>query len=236
MEADQIYRLIILNQTNSILVQDSNGNKLIEINEGNAESALNILQQNLPDLESYKRLVIKAKKGTSEKIPWAKGFCWMLETPVTVSTSSISLPSNNVGGISAVDYIGMMQKMMTDNFNLQVEKMKLEFDNKKDDFDKYVPIIRELKSLFTGESEAPLKSSISGPKKLVREMTEEEASEAITNHLVSISKKIKASQMLDLVSLLDSNVNLPSQIDDMNKLIEALNNDPKLLATALKFI
>ncbi len=238
MNKEQIFTLIESNKITIVRIDDFAGNKLAEVETTSPTTTINELEQLLPNFASYKKLVIRGKKGTHDT-PWTNGVKWQFEFDGVQSDSSkiAGLPLST--GIGAQEHIQMVIGMMKENNELTKQLLETKIKAENQDPAKWIPLIEIAAKMFGGQELRA--ASIAGTENNlqfgdVEKMSNDQISEQIQERLISLSKKINGSDMLKIVISLDDNPNIATQSKDIAIILKALIAKPYLLETALKFI
>jgi hypothetical protein len=239
MNTQQVLESIERSGCHILMIKDFGNNRLLEINCSSATQAAKELEEMLPNYSGYKKLLILGKKGT-EDTAWSKGYTWQLEfSNVAADGKQVAgIPMNT--GIGATEYIGMFERLMGQNFELQKTIIEQQTKLNNQDPTKWLPVIRELapalgfKTVAGTQTEA--KNSDLHFEDAGEQLNDEQISDATNSGLISLSKKISGNQMLKIVQALNANSKISEQADDIAKVLKALAEKPDLLPMALRFI
>lgn len=232
----QISQLISNNKCCVLQLKDMSDNTLLLINEKVFTDAVSQFEEHFPMFKNYRRIKVIAK--TEEKTNWAKGFVWQMEFPTDAVTIANPVPSNDSIGVK--EYIGMFKEMMTENNKITKELMEKSLQLNNNDPSKWIPLIQTAApylglapAAIAGPPPPGAAGATSEKAELhfgdTSKMTDEQISEKVGNILVSLSKKIKGGQMLNVVTALDSNPNIQSQVDKIAILMNVISKNPALL-------
>jgi len=236
MNKEQIINLIEVNKIIILKIEDFAGNTLTDLECNDTNHLIDEFESILGNFAGYKKLVIRGKDGKNGTT-WKSGCKWQYEFPGTEPDSRVAGIPVNTGGIGAQEYIGMYTSMMEKNNQTHRELLEERIKNNNSDPTKWMPLL-EIILPAMGLAE---KRGIAGTEKTlefgdVEKMTPEEIEQNIGDRLVSLSKKIKGSDMLRIIVALDENPQITKQSKDIAIILKALINKPHLLEMALKFI
>lgn len=241
MNKKQIFDLIESNSCVMAKLEDYAGNRLQECGPCATPQALvKELEEIIENFKGYKKLKIFAKKGTAET-PWSKGFIWAFEFDGETPTGTGFPAATPVNGVDVVTYIGTVTRHLEEMAKVQKELFELKMEKDKNDPTKWIPII-EMFGPSLGLKTNPARA-IAGPPKqelhfedIKTDLNEEQITDEIGKQLQDIGKKVKGSQMLVLLTMLNRNPDLKLNMDKINALLQAINKKPELLEMAMKFI
>lgn len=243
MTAAQIYILMQRNNCCEWMLMDYSNNKLCDHKSQECMAAVTALEDTLPAFAGYKRIQVLAKE--DKDTTWAKAYKWQLEfAPSQPLEKAVAASSHSDTTIGAVQYVNMMKDMMSENFKLQTQLMEKTLAMNNNDPMKWVQAWQ-----VVGPSLGFQTGGIAGSPKSVEQkkdlyfsdveldkLTQEEIVEKIGVTCGQLAARVKGTQVLKVLILLNSNPDITSNVEKITKLLDAINNKPELLDTAMKFI
>jgi hypothetical protein len=236
MTVKDISGLIVRNKCLQVQIEDYGSNKLHNIVCKNATQCAQEFEDSVEDFRDYGKLEISARPNDSTT--WGNAFCWQLNFKESGKKDGkeIAGPGTN-GTIGAMDYIRSWTEQESRISNLHRENLELKMQLQNNDPSKWLPIMYAAGSAFGMDIKMPMQGPPAGKTKLVSgKMNLEDIQEGINKEIDSLGPKMQAAQFLELLQGLNNVPNLKTNIEKVNKLIEAIGTKPELLDMAMKFV
>jgi hypothetical protein len=244
MTEKQLLDLVEDNKCKEIQIEDSAGNKLYNIHGcATAQAAADELREALKTFKEYRKLNILAR--VNDSTTWGNAFCWTFryDTDAASKKDGTIAGTESNGSIGAMAYIQSWTAQESRINELHRKNLELEMKLKEQDPNKWMPIIQMAGSALGLE----MQGGIAGPqvkekKKLMlgdidtSKMNDEQITERVGEGLAKLAKKIKGSQMYNVVYSLNEIPELNKNVDKIATLLNALGKNPDLIDIALKYI